>query len=81
MNQSKTVWVLATVTFLMFIFAIGIFPLSIYLDQQIGERDFYSMFGFLAMVLLLPTSIIFCFITFRVWFSQRNKLVEHLKIL
>jgi hypothetical protein len=81
MNQSKKVWILALVTGFIFIFAVAIFPLSIYLDEKTGQYDFYSMFGFLAMVLLLPISIIFGFITFRVWLTERNKTVELFKAL
>ncbi|GEM_PF-4686901 len=81
MNQNKKVWILSLITIFIFIFALGIFPLSMYLETLSGEYDFYSMFGFLAMVLLFPISIVLGFITFRIWLSERNKTLELFKDL
>ena len=65
---------LASTTVVLFSFAIGIYPLSVYLGKQTKDPDAYEFLGWFAMLGTLPLAVGFGCGTFIAWLFQRNKI-------
>lgn len=76
MNQNNRVWKFAGFTLGLFIPGIIIFPLSVYFAEQTKDPDAYEAVGWFASLGLLFLAIIFGFVTFQMWLSQRNRTIK-----
>ena len=76
MNQKYKTWIFATLTLILFVLAIVVYPLSVYFGEQTNDPDKYEAPAWFAALGLLFLSLIFVGITSQMYASQQNRTIK-----
>jgi hypothetical protein len=79
MNKRKAIWTQASITVILFSFAISIYLLSVYFGEQTKDPDAHEFLGWFAMLGIMLLAIVFGSVSFGIWLSNRNKTVKLFK--